>query len=101
MCFSTRIHFSSVDSENYFKLLTADFETLFANSDDNNYDVRLAVEENITKLVKNMTKHAYSFKICNMYVRNLKETQLVRVQVELYRIMKRNSNVEPGALKDE
>ena len=40
------------NNENYFKLLTASVETLFTNCDDVDYDVRLAAEENINKLVK-------------------------------------------------
>ena len=40
------------NNENYFKLLTASVETLFTSCDDADYDVRLAAEENINKLVK-------------------------------------------------
>lgn len=46
--------FSRGNNENYFKLLTASVETLFTNCDDtdHNHNVRLAAEENISKLVK-------------------------------------------------
>ncbi|CAF1277551.1 unnamed protein product [Adineta ricciae] len=70
------------NNENYFKLLTASMETLFMHCDETDHDVRLAAEENINKLIK-----------------NLKETHLPRVQVELHRIIKRNPNVGPRALK--
>ena len=42
---------SRVNNENYFKLLTAGIETLFASCDETDYDVRLAAEENISRLV--------------------------------------------------
>jgi hypothetical protein len=44
--------FSRGNNDNYFKLLTASIETLFTNCDDADFDVRLAAEENISKLVK-------------------------------------------------
>ncbi|CAF0772812.1 unnamed protein product [Didymodactylos carnosus] len=70
------------NNDNYFKILSAGFEALFLHCDEQDYDVRLAAEENTTKLVK-----------------SLKEVQLARVQVELHRIIKRNPNVGPRALK--
>ncbi|CAF2804314.1 unnamed protein product [Rotaria sp. Silwood2] len=70
------------NNDNYFKLLTASVETLFTTCDENDYDVRLAAEENLNKLVK-----------------NLKEANLTRIQVELHRIIKRNPNIGPRALK--
>ncbi|CAM2712576.1 unnamed protein product [Rotaria socialis] len=70
------------NNENYFKLLTASVETLFMTCDETDYDVRISAEENISKLVKNH-----------------KEINLTRIQVELHRIIKRNPNVGPRALK--
>ncbi|CAF0989463.1 unnamed protein product [Didymodactylos carnosus] len=70
------------NNDNYFKILSTGFETLFSHCDEQDYDVRLAAEENITKLVK-----------------SLKELQLTRVQFELHRVIKRNPNVGPRALK--
>lgn len=40
-----------VTNENYYKLLTASVEAMFAICDENDYDVRLAAEENISRLV--------------------------------------------------
>ncbi|CAF5092756.1 unnamed protein product, partial [Rotaria sp. Silwood1] len=54
--------------------------TLFTTCDENDYNVRLTVEENLNKF-------------------NLKEAVLTRIQVELHRIIKHNPNVEPNALK--
>ncbi|CAF3598174.1 unnamed protein product [Adineta steineri] len=70
------------NTDNYFKFLTASVETLFLNCDDNDHDVRLATDENLNKLIK-----------------NLKDIHLTRIQVELHRIIKRNPNVGPRALK--
>ncbi|CAF4303649.1 unnamed protein product [Rotaria sp. Silwood2] len=70
------------NNENYFKLITAIVETLFTTCTKNGYDVRLTFEENLNKLVK-----------------NLKEPNLTRIQVELHRIIKRNPNVGSRALK--
>ncbi|CAF5101850.1 unnamed protein product [Rotaria sp. Silwood1] len=70
------------NNDNYFKLVTASVEILFTTCDENDCDVRLAAEENLNKLVK-----------------NLKEANLTRIQVELHRIIKRNPNVGPRALK--
>jgi hypothetical protein len=49
---SSEIFLSRGNTENYFKLLTASIETLFTSCDENDYDVRLAAEETINKLVK-------------------------------------------------
>ncbi|CAF1463772.1 unnamed protein product [Rotaria sp. Silwood1] len=70
------------NNENYFKLIKARVETLFTTCDEYNYNVRLTAEENLNKFVK-----------------NLKEVDLTRIQVELYRIIKHNPNVGPNALK--
>ncbi|CAF1442512.1 unnamed protein product [Rotaria sp. Silwood1] len=70
------------NNENYFKLIKASVETLFTTCDENNYNVRLTAEENLNK-----------------FVTNLKEADLTRIQVELYRIIKHNPNVGPNALK--
>ncbi|CAF3339200.1 unnamed protein product, partial [Rotaria sp. Silwood2] len=70
------------NNENYFKLITAIVETLFTTCTKNGYDIRLTFEENLNKLVK-----------------NLKEPNLTRIQVELHRIIKRNPNVGSSALK--
>ncbi|CAF5079902.1 unnamed protein product [Rotaria sp. Silwood1] len=70
------------NNENYFKLIKANVETLFTTCDENDYNVRLTAEENLNKFVK-----------------NLKEADSTRIQVELYRIIKHNPNVGPNALK--
>ena len=49
------MNFFRGNNENYFKLLTASVETLFTNCDENDYDVRLAADENISKIVKVIT----------------------------------------------
>ncbi|CAF3889180.1 unnamed protein product [Rotaria sp. Silwood1] len=72
------------NNENYFKLIKASVETLFTTCDENDYNVRLTAEENFDKFVK-----------------DLKEADLTRIQVELYRIIKHNPNVGPNALKDQ
>ncbi|CAF1367987.1 unnamed protein product [Rotaria sp. Silwood1] len=59
-------------------------KTLFTTCDENDYDVRLTVEENL-----------------NEFVKNLKEVVLTRSQVELHRTIKHNPNVGPNALKDQ
>ncbi|CAF1367683.1 unnamed protein product [Rotaria sp. Silwood1] len=64
------------------KILIINVETLFTTCDENDYNVRLTVEENLNKF-------------------NLKEAVLTRIQVELHRIIKHNPNVEPNALKDQ
>ncbi|CAF1497598.1 unnamed protein product, partial [Rotaria sp. Silwood1] len=69
---------------NYFKLIKASVETLFTTCDENDYNVRLTAEESLNKFVK-----------------NLKEADSTRIQVELYRIIKHNPNVGPNALKDQ
>ncbi|CAF4954161.1 unnamed protein product [Rotaria sp. Silwood1] len=71
------------NNENYFKLVKASVETLFTTCDENDYNVRLTAEESLNK-----------------FVQNLKEADLTRIQVELYRIIKHNPNVEPNALKE-
>ncbi|CAF3620376.1 unnamed protein product [Rotaria sp. Silwood1] len=70
------------NNENYFKLIKASVEILFTTCDENDYNVRLTAEENLNKFVK-----------------NLKEADLTRIQVELHRIIKHNPNVGPNALK--
>ncbi|CAF5019018.1 unnamed protein product [Rotaria sp. Silwood1] len=72
------------NNENYFKLIKASVETLFTTCDENDSNVRLTAEENFDKFVK-----------------DLKEADLTRIQVELYRIIKHNPNVGPNALKDQ
>ncbi|CAF5111520.1 unnamed protein product, partial [Rotaria sp. Silwood1] len=70
------------NNENYFKLIKTSMKTLFTTCDENDYDVRLTVEENL-----------------NEFVKNLKEVVLTRSQVESHRIIKHNPNIEPNALK--
>ncbi|CAF5173933.1 unnamed protein product, partial [Rotaria sp. Silwood1] len=70
------------NNENYFKLIKASVEILFTTCDENDYDVRLTADENLNQLVK-----------------NLKEANLTRIQVESHRIIKHNPNIEPNALK--
>ncbi|CAF5175545.1 unnamed protein product, partial [Rotaria sp. Silwood1] len=70
------------NNENYFKLIKASVETLFTTCDENDSNVRLTAEENFDKFVK-----------------DLKEADLTRIQVELYRIIKHNPNLDPNALK--
>ena len=62
-------------------------ETLFSSCDENDHDVRLAAEENISKLVKVRLWRAIGFDHYCLYS---------RIQVELHRIIKRNPTV--GAL---
>ncbi|CAF1429014.1 unnamed protein product [Rotaria sp. Silwood1] len=57
------------NNENYFKLSTTSVETLFITCDENDYNIRFATEESFNKFVK-----------------NLKEADLTRIQVELHRI---------------
>ncbi|CAF3885248.1 unnamed protein product [Rotaria sp. Silwood1] len=64
------------------KILIINMKTLFTTCDENDYDVRLTVEENL-----------------NEFVKNLKEVVLTRSQVESHRIIKHNPNIEPNALK--
>ncbi|CAF1314795.1 unnamed protein product [Rotaria sordida] len=42
------------NNENYFKLVTTSVETLFTTCDENDYDVRFTVEENLNQLVKGL-----------------------------------------------
>ncbi|CAF1516765.1 unnamed protein product [Rotaria sp. Silwood1] len=70
------------NNENYLKLIKASVETLFLTCNENDYDVRMTAEESLNKFVK-----------------NLKEADSTRIQVELYRIIKHNPNVGPNALK--
>ncbi|CAF1428652.1 unnamed protein product [Rotaria sp. Silwood1] len=51
---------------------------------NNDYNVRLTAGESLNKFVK-----------------NLKEANLTRIPVELYRTIKHNPNVGPNALKDQ
>ncbi len=55
------------NNENYFKLLTASVETLFTNCDDVDYDVRLAAEENINKLVKVCVNNDVFFSLIELF----------------------------------
>ncbi|CAF3848927.1 unnamed protein product [Rotaria sp. Silwood1] len=57
------------NNENYFKLSTTSVETLFTTCDENDYNIRCAAKESLNKFVK-----------------NLKEADLTRIQVELHRI---------------
>ncbi|CAF5034031.1 unnamed protein product, partial [Rotaria sp. Silwood1] len=63
--------------------LIINVETLFTTCDENDYNVRLTAEESLNKFVK-----------------NLKEADLTRIPVELYRTIKHNPNVGPNALKE-
>ena len=70
--------------------------------DETDHDVRLAAEENINKLIKVNILLGYHHRLSISYdEQNLKETHLPRVQVELHRIIKRNPNVGPRALKGQ
>ncbi|CAF4625462.1 unnamed protein product, partial [Rotaria sp. Silwood2] len=69
-------------NENYFKLIKDSVETLFTTCDENHYNVRFTAEENLNKFIK-----------------NLKESVFIRIQVELHRIIKDNPNIERKALK--
>ncbi|CAF4247205.1 unnamed protein product [Rotaria sp. Silwood2] len=69
------------NNENYFQSVTAGAQILFTTSDENDYDVQSAVEENLNKFFK-----------------NLKEANLIRIQTELHRIIKFNPNVRSRTL---
>ncbi|CAF3966829.1 unnamed protein product [Rotaria sp. Silwood1] len=60
--------------------LIINVDTLFTTCDENDYNVQLTAEENLNKF-------------------NLKEADLTRIPVELYRTIKHNPNVGPNALK--
>ncbi|CAF1623735.1 unnamed protein product [Rotaria sp. Silwood1] len=70
------------NNDDYFKLVITSMKTLFTSYDKNDYDVRLTTEEYLHQLAK-----------------NLKESDLRKIQVELHRIIKHNPNVGPKALK--
>ncbi|CAF4016460.1 unnamed protein product [Rotaria sp. Silwood1] len=53
---------STGNNENYFKLIKTSMKTLFTTCDENDYDVRLTVEENLNEFVKVL----YSMTVCQI-----------------------------------